>query len=339
VTAPGGAIALTMGDPAGVGPEITAGAWRALRGTGPAFALVGDPELAADALTRAGLPPPQAIDSMADAAAAFDRGLPVLPLTLETPATPGRPDPANAPAVIASIDEAVRLALAGEALAAVTNPVAKSALYEHGFAFPGHTEYLAHLAERADWPHARGPVMMLSGGGLRVALVTVHLPLAAVPGAVTRARIAQVARVTHEALARDFGVARPRLALAGLNPHAGEAGRLGDEEAETLNPAAAALRADGIDISDARPADTLFHAEARAGYDAAICMYHDQGLVPVKTLDFHGGVNATLGLPLVRTSPDHGTAFDIAGQGTARPDSLIAAIRLAAEMGARRRAA
>lgn len=213
-----------------------------------------------------------------------------------------------------------------------TNPIAKAALYQAGLDVPGHTELIDRLTSDMAAPEPRGPVMMLAGGGLKVALATIHIPLANVPQALTDDAVARAARVTVRALTHDFGVARPRLAMCGLNPHAGEGGALGREEIERLAPLAARLRAEGLDIIGPLPADTMFHAEARAGYDAALAMYHDQGLIPVKTLDFHGGVNVTLGLPVVRTSPDHGTAFDIAGQGRARPDSLIAALRLAAEI-------
>jgi 4-hydroxythreonine-4-phosphate dehydrogenase len=221
----------------------------------------------------------------------------------------------------------------------VTAPIAKAPLYAAGFRFPGHTEFLADLTAQAPYAGERGPVMMLTARDLRVALVTIHTPLAAVPGEVTVERVVRTALVTHQALRRDFGLAQPRLALAGLNPHAGEGGSIGREEIEVLAPALAALRAQGVDISDPKPSDSLFHEEARRRYDAVVCLYHDQALIPIKTLDFWGGVNITLGLPIVRTSPDHGTGFDIAGKGIARPDSLIAAIRAAAEIAQRRAAA
>ncbi|HZZ88413.1 MAG TPA: 4-hydroxythreonine-4-phosphate dehydrogenase PdxA, partial [Caulobacteraceae bacterium] len=221
----------------------------------------------------------------------------------------------------------------------VTAPIAKATLYEAGFKYPGHTEFIGALTADAPMPGARGPVMMLTAQDLRVALATVHEPLARVPALVTHDRIVLVGRVVAEALARDFGLAKPRLVVAGLNPHAGEGGSIGREEQTTVGPAVAALLAAGIDARGPLPADSLFHDDARRTYDAAICLYHDQALIPVKMLDFWGGVNLTLGLPIVRTSPDHGTAFDIAGKGLARPDSLIAAIRLASEIAARRRAA
>ena len=237
------------------------------------------------------------------------------------------------------IETAVALARSGEVAGVVTAPIAKSVLYQAGFKFPGHTEFIGELT--ADAPHAgeRGPVMMLTAMDLRVSLVTIHEPLARVPTLVTRERIVHAGLVTAQALARDFGIAAPRLAVAGLNPHAGEGGALGGEEVSTVAPAVADLRALGVDARGPLPADSLFHDAARRTYDVALCLYHDQALIPVKMLDFWGGVNVTLGLPIVRTSPDHGTAFDIAGQGVARPESLIAAIRLAADIAERRRAA
>ena len=321
-------LALTLGDPAGIGPEIVVKAWRALRDEGPAFFLVGDPEALASECPLARL------DSAVEAASVFPDALPVL----DPGAAAGGGD-AGAAAVVRWIAAAVDLALAGEASGVVTAPVAKARLYAAGFRFPGHTEYLAELTADAPLDGPRGPVMMLTARDLRVALVTIHTPLAEVPAAVTAERVTHTAEVTWDALRRDFGVEAPRLALAGLNPHAGEDGAIGREEIDVLRPAAAALRARGVDISDPRPADTLFHDEARRAYDAVICLYHDQALIPVKTLDFWGGVNVTLGLPIVRTSPDHGTGFDIAGRGIARPDSLIAAIRLADRIAERRAAA
>ncbi len=320
-------LALTLGEPAGVGPEIIAAAWRALKDAPQAFAVVGDA-----ALMRAQGVPVQEIAGPAEAAGAFARALPVLHAPLPAAVTPGHPDPANAGAVADWIEQAVNLALAGEVAGLVTAPIAKAPLYAAGFRFPGHTEFLAELTAETPFSGVRGPVMMLTAKNLRACLVTIHEPLSAVPKLVTRERVARVARVVHEAMRRDFGLARPRLALAGLNPHAGESGAIGLEEIEVLGPAAADLRREGIEITDPQPADTLFHDEARADYDAVLCLYHDQALIPVKTLDFWGGVNATLGLPVVRTSPDHGTGFDIAGKGVARPDSLIAAVRLAGEM-------
>jgi len=257
----------------------------------------------------------------------------VLPLSREVPFPLGRLDPASAPAVLESIERAVSLTRQGRAAAVVTNPVHKANLYAAGFAFPGHTEYLAHLAG------VRRVVMMLASPELRVVPVTVHVPLRRVPELLTGELIEATALVVEEALRRDFGIARPRLAVAGLNPHAGEGGTLGEEDGRVIAPAVARLRERGLDVRGPLPADTMFHAEARRGYDAALCMYHDQALIPLKALDFDRGVNVTLGLPFVRTSPDHGTALDIAGRGVARPDSLVAAIATAAELSGRRAAA
>jgi 4-hydroxythreonine-4-phosphate dehydrogenase len=230
----------------------------------------------------------------------------------------------------------VALARDGAASGVVTLPIAKATLYAAGFPHPGHTEFVAALT--ADMTHAgpRGPVMMLATAGLRVALATIHTPLAQAPALLTQDRVEHTARVVLDALARDFGVARPRLALAALNPHAGEGGALGREEIEVIDPVAARLRAEGHEVSNARPADTLFHPEARARYDAVIAMYHDQGLIPIKTLDFWGAVNVTLGLPIVRTSPDHGAGFDIAGRNTANPASFVAALHMASDIAMRR---
>lgn len=327
-------LALSLGEPAGVGPEIIAAAWRNLNTGGPGFFVVGDA-----ALMRLQSVPVAVIGAPEDAAAVFPRALPILDRPLPAPVTPGRPDPANAATVVDWIEEAVGLALSGRVSGVVTAPIAKAPLYAAGFPFPGHTELIAELTRDAPFDGWRGPVMMLTARNLRACLVTIHLPLARAIDAITAQTVQQTARVVHSALRHDFGIARPRLALAGLNPHAGEDGALGLEERDILAPVARRLRAEGIDLSDPRPADTLFHDDARAGYDAVVCLYHDQALIPVKTLDFWGGVNATLGLPVVRTSPDHGTGFDIAGRGVARPDSLIAAIHLADQMATARAAA
>ena len=320
-------LALTMGDPAGIGGEITAAAWRMLAPNGPVFAVLADP------FWVGGLDVPMAvIRSLAEADDVFGAALPVIPVELAAIPRPGQPDPANAPAVIASIERVVQLAMAGEAAAVVTNPISKAVLYQGGFPHPGHTEFLGALTN-AD------PVMMLACPQLRVVLVTVHLALRAALDGVTTAAILATARATVAALRRDFGIAQPRLAIAGLNPHAGEGGAMGREEAEVIIPAVAALRQEGILAIGPYPPDTMFTATARGGYDAAVCMYHDQGLIPLKTLDMAGGVNVTLGLPIIRTSPDHGTAFDIAGQGRADPGSLVAALRMAADLATRRGAA
>jgi 4-hydroxythreonine-4-phosphate dehydrogenase len=330
-------LALSLGDPAGVGPEITVKAWRALRREGPGFFAVGD-YAALAAASAEGDAVLHRVTSPAEAAAVFAEALPVLDLPLAEPAAPGRPSASAAPLVVRWIETAVALALSGEAAGVVTAPIAKAPLYAAGFRFPGHTEFLGELTATTAWQGARGPVMMLTAGDLRVALVTVHEPLARVPERLRTETIVHAGLVTAQALARDFGVARPRLAVAGLNPHAGEDGSIGREEVEIIAPAVQALRAQGVEVTGPQPADSLFPAEMRARYDAALCMYHDQALIPVKMLDFWGGVNVTLGLPVVRTSPDHGTAFDIAGRGIARPDSLIAAIRLAQDMATRRAA-
>ena len=327
-----GPLVLTLGEPAGVGAEIIAKAWSALSGQAP-FAVIGDVRL----LEAQGVPVRE-IGDLSDAATVFGRALPVLNHPAPAPIEPGTPDPRNAGVVADWIERAVALALSGEASGVVTAPIAKAPLYAAGFRFPGHTEFIAELTADAPYAGTRGPVMMLTARDLRACLVTIHVALDQVPELVTGERVARTARVVHEVLRRDFGIARPRLALAALNPHAGEGGALGLQEITVLRPTAEVLRAEGIDITDPLPADTMFHDEARARYDAAICLYHDQALIPVKTLDFWGGVNATLGLPVIRTSPDHGTGFDIAGKGIARPDSLIAAIRLASEMAARRAA-
>jgi 4-hydroxythreonine-4-phosphate dehydrogenase len=320
-------LALSMGEPAGVGPEIIAKAWAALKDEGQPFVVIGDASL-----MRAQGHSVQAVTSPAGAPGVFARAIPVLDQPLPAAVVPGRPDSANAGAVADWIEQAVNLALDGQVGGIVTAPIAKAPLYAAGFRFPGHTEFIAELTADVPFADTRGPVMMLTALDLRACLVTIHASLAQVPELVTIERVCRTARVVHEGMRRDFGIARPRLALAALNPHAGEGGAMGLEEIEILAPAVEILRAEGIDISDPRPADTMFHAEARAGYDAAVCLYHDQALIPVKTLDFWGGVNVTLGLPIVRTSPDHGTGFDIAGKGVARPDSLVAAIRIAGQM-------
>ena len=320
-------LALSMGEPAGVGPEIIALAWDQLKTEGAPFVVIGDA-----AVMRAQGRPVAPVLSASDAATAFATAIPVLDQPLPAPVTPGAPNVANAGTVADWIEQAVSLVLGGEASGLVTAPIAKAPMYASGFRFPGHTEFIAELTADVPFAGTRGPVMMLTARDLRACLVTIHSPLAEVAELVTTERVCRTARVVHEAMKRDFGIARPRLALAGLNPHAGEGGSIGLEEIEILLPAVRTLRGEGIDITDPRPADTLFHDEARKTYDAAICLYHDQALIPVKTLDFWGGVNVSLGLPIIRTSPDHGTGFDIAGQGVARPDSLIAALRIAAQM-------
>lgn len=315
-------LALTLGDPAGVGPELAAKVWT--MGTHP-FVAIGS----ADELRRHGVQVVE-VDTLAQARGVSD-ALPVLNIPTARHVTPGQPDPANAPGVIAAIERGARLAQDGEATALVTAPISKKVLKDGGgFAHPGHTEFLAHLSG------APRPVMMLAGPDLRVVPVTIHISLADVPEALTAHLLDETIRVTHAGLQRDCGVAAPRIAIAGLNPHAGEGGVMGRQEIELILPVLHRLRAEGMDLTDPLPADTMFHAVARTKYDVAICMYHDQALIPLKTLSFDDGVNVTLGLPFIRTSPDHGTAFDIAGKGIARPDSLLAAINMAADMAARR---
>ena len=322
-----------MGDPAGVGPSITVQAWQALRhDPSLAFYVIGSTDLYCD------LCPVQEIIEPSEAVATFPEALPVLQVGTFPVVKPGHPDVATAPAIIAAIETGVGHVLGGQACALVTNPINKALLYEAGFRHPGHTEFLAQLCRKEDTPPLR-PVMMLIGGGLRVALATIHQSLASVPGSLTREGLIELGEIVDAALRTDFGIASPRLAFTGLNPHAGEGGALGREELDIINPAAEELRSCGIDISDARPADTVF-VEALSGmFDAVIAMTHDQGLIPVKTLDFWGGVNMTLGLPIVRTSPDHGTGYEAAADGTARPDSLIAAIHSAVMAARNRRAA
>ena len=329
MTAP---LALTMGEPAGIGGEITLMAWRdRVTNAVPPFFIIDDPARLT-ALARAiGVDVPvRAIDEPSEATRVFPGALPVLAQALSRPPMPGRPDPANAPAVIAAVERAVTLVRNQQAGAVVTNPIQKETLYDAGFAYPGHTEFLGALA------HVAHPVMMLAGPELRVVPVTIHLSLVDALAALSTAAIVTCGRVTAAALTRDFGIARPRLAVAALNPHAGEAGAMGHEERDIIVPAVAALVAQGIDVSGPAPADSLFHAGARTRYDAVLCMYHDQALIPLKTLDFERGINITLGLPFIRTSPDHGTALDIAGRGVANPASLIAALMTAGAMAARR---
>jgi 4-hydroxythreonine-4-phosphate dehydrogenase len=313
-----------MGDPAGIGPEITVKAWKALKGRPElAFAVIAPPRVLEQYGGRI-----ETISKLSEASEVFPKAIPVLPIEGRI-AKAGQPSADHAMTITESIERAVGRCLKGEADGVVTNPIAKEVLYEAGFKFPGHTEYLGELTQNAKPPYARGPVMMLAGGGLRVGLATVHLSLKDAAAQLSADAILNNARVMDGALKCDFGITAPRISLTGLNPHAGEGGALGMEERNIINPAARVLREEGLNVTDAQPADTLFHAEAREGYDAVLAMYHDQGLIPVKTLDFHGGVNITLGLPIVRTSPDHGTAFGIAGQNKARPDSLIAAIKAA----------
>jgi 4-hydroxythreonine-4-phosphate dehydrogenase len=328
-------LALTLGEPAGIGPDLSLALWRRrVELDLPPFYIIGDREFLAGRANVLGLTVPLAAAKPAEARATFASALPVVASGAAATAAPGRPDTTSAPAAIASIRLAVRHVLDGEAGAIVTNPVAKNVLYRSGFSEPGHTEYLARLAAEATGKPLR-PVMMLWSPELAVVPVTIHLPLAQVPGALDIALIVDTGRITAHDLATRFRMADPRLAIAGLNPHAGEGGTMGAEDDSIVRPAVERLKALGIAARGPLPADTLFHPAARASYDVALCMYHDQALIPIKTLAFDHAVNVTLGLPFVRTSPDHGTAFDIAGTGRADPASLLAAIRLAARLSAR----
>jgi 4-hydroxythreonine-4-phosphate dehydrogenase len=321
---------MTMGDPAGIGPELALKAWLGRAAIGAPFFVIADRRLLVALAERLSLDVPVIAVEPSGAAKIFEDALPVVPLARAAAAEPGKPDPAFAPAVLESIQRAVDLVRQGEASAVVTNPIAKSVLYQAGFRHPGHTEYLGELA--AQWGEPARPVMMLWSPDLAVVPVTIHIALAEAPRALTKEAIVETSRIVARSLETLFKIERPRLALAGLNPHAGEAGAMGREEIEVIAPAIASLREEGLDIVGPLPADTMFHAAARKTYDVAIAMYHDQGLIPIKTLAFDEGVNVTLGLPFIRTSPDHGTAFDIAGQGRANPASLIAAARLAARL-------
>jgi 4-hydroxythreonine-4-phosphate dehydrogenase len=330
------ALAVSCGDPSGVGPEIAMSAWlQRVKMRLPAFFVLADPELIAARAMHLGLHVPLEITTPEKAVDAFERALPIAPLKNRQKDQPGIPLVDNAAATIEAIEQAVAFALSGRASAVVTCPIAKKPLYEAGFKYPGHTEFLAHLAAQ-HLGHEVTPVMMLAGPLLRAVPVTIHIALSKVPVVLDTATILTVSRITVLALKSQFGITNPRLAIAGLNPHAGEGGNMGMEDERIVRPAVETLRAEGIDARGPLPADTMFHAAARATYDAAICMYHDQALIPAKTLGFDDSVNVTLGLPFVRTSPDHGTAFDIAGTGKAKPDSLIAALRLADELASHR---
>ncbi|MFT4097000.1 MAG: 4-hydroxythreonine-4-phosphate dehydrogenase PdxA [Rhodoblastus sp.] len=326
-------LALTQGDPSGIGPEIALAAYSAARADTrlPRFALLADPDLMRRRAREVGSDVEIAECDIAVAPSVFARALPVLPLTARARGEAGKPDSADAPATIESIERAVALVFEGRAGAVVTNPISKEVLYRAGFSHPGHTEFLGELAMRHTGRAARA-VMMLWSEELAVVPVTIHVPLADVPRLLTRDLIVETARIVAADMRARFGIGAPRLAISGLNPHAGENGTMGREEVETIAPAIAALAATGIDAKGPYPADTLFHAAAREKYDAALCMTHDQALIPIKTLAFDRAVNVTLGLPFVRTSPDHGTAFDIAGKGVANATSLIEALRLAARL-------
>ena len=310
-------VAVTCGDPSGIGLEIIAKAWSALDGDVPFF-VIADPRHLPDDMPIAVIDNPVTVP---------DDRLAVLRHDFAKPAQPGAPDPANAAAVVTAIERGTSLVLNGHASALCTAPISKKELVDHaGFAFPGHTEFLAALSD------ADLPVMMLASDDLKVVPTTIHIPLSAVPDALTPERIEATIRIVHAAMIRDFGVQTPRIAVAGLNPHAGEGGLLGTEDDDIIAPVCERLRAEGMLLSGPLPADTMFHAAARDRYDVAVCMYHDQALVPIKTLAFDEGVNVTLGLPFIRTSPDHGTAFDIAGKDIANPSSMIEALKLAWSM-------
>lgn len=318
-------IAISCGEPAGIGPEIAAAAFTAL-GRDLPLVWLGDPRhLPSDTLYVV------VEDTQTAAQHCADGRLPVMKVDMGGNATAGQPDPANAQGVIDAIAKGVLLVNEGHARAICTAPIHKAALIDGAnFAYPGHTEYLAALAD------VKRVVMMLACPDLRVVPVTIHIPVAQVPLALTASLLTDTLLITHAALRRDFGIKTPRIAVAGLNPHAGEDGKMGMEEIEMITPVLDALRHEGMDLIGPMSADTMFHTAARTHYDVAVCMYHDQALIPVKTLGFDEGVNVTLGLPFIRTSPDHGTAFDIAGKGLANPSSMIEAIKLAATMADRR---
>jgi 4-hydroxythreonine-4-phosphate dehydrogenase len=323
-------IVMTMGDPAGIGPELLLRAWLARDAIGAPFFALADPDALVDLARRLDLVVPVAAVEPRTARATFDRALPVVSLVNSARAPAGQPHSDFAAATIESIERAVGYVRSGGARAIVTNPIAKKTLYDAGFVHPGHTEFLGELAR--SWGGPAQPVMMIWSPLLAVVPVTIHIPLAAVPARLTHDLIVSTARIVARDMRSRFGIALPRLAIAGLNPHAGEGGAIGREEINVIAPAIAELAAEGLDVVGPLPADTMFHPAGRARYDVALTMYHDQGLIPAKTLAFDDGVNVTLGLPFVRTSPDHGTAFDIAGKGLANPSSLIAATRLAARL-------
>ncbi|MGN1288337.1 MAG: 4-hydroxythreonine-4-phosphate dehydrogenase PdxA [Bradyrhizobium sp.] len=326
-------LALTSGEPAGIGPDITLAAWLRRRELDlPPFYLLGDPASLAERAKTLGLAVELAEVSAEEASAAFERALPVVATGKAATAQPGKPDGTSADAALASIRQAVADVAAGKASAVVTNPIAKNVLYRAGFRHPGHTEFLAELAARGG--AAPQPVMMLWSPALAVVPVTIHVSVREALAQLSTDLIVSTARIVVADMKARFGLASPRLAVAGLNPHAGEDGTLGMEDVEIVAPAVDILRRDGIAVRGPLPSDTMFHAAARKTYDCALCMYHDQALIPIKTVAFEDAVNVTLGLPFVRTSPDHGTAFDIAGTGKANPSSLIAALRLAARMAA-----
>ena len=325
-------LALTQGDPSGIGPEIAIKAWLARSATTPPWFLLADPNHIARVAKQIGVALPIAVVEPEAAAVAFATSLPIVALQNEVKGEAGKPDSVDAAATLESIEHGVELVRAGAARALVTNPIAKDVLYSAGFHHPGHTEWLGELAERGWNTGPLRPVMLIWSRELAVVPVTIHVSLKQAIADLTTDLIVETALITAQDYRTRFGMASPRLAIAGLNPHAGESGSMGREDIEIIAPAVEQLRARGIDARGPLPPDTMFHAAARATYDVAICMYHDQGLIPAKTLAFDTGVNTTLGLPFIRTSPDHGTAFNIAGKGTASASSLMAAIELAAEL-------
>lgn len=327
-------LALTQGDPAGIGPDIAISAWLKRKDLGlHPFVYIGDPEALAARARLLGEEIQIRETDAQDAWKHFDQALPILPVAIGSVIAPGRPHIVAAQSIISSIENAVSLTMQGITAAVVTNPIAKSVLYEAGFKFPGHTEFLADLAQRATGKDCR-PVMMLAGPKLRAIPVTIHIPLADVPRRLTADAIIETCSIAYHDLRYRFNIASPRIAVAGLNPHAGEDGAMGTEDRDVIAPAIEQVRARGINAFGPLPADTMFHDDARSRYDVAVCMYHDQALIPAKALGFDDSVNVTLGLPFIRTSPDHGTAFSLAGTGIARDTSLIAALRLASRLAA-----
>jgi 4-hydroxythreonine-4-phosphate dehydrogenase len=332
-------LALTIGEPAGIGPDLTLAIWqRRSELSLPPFYVLGDAQFLSERAKSLGLDIPVMTVEPSKATETFTQALPVVSIDRRITVEPGRPDGSSAPAAIEAIRRGVADVMRGAAAAVVTNPIAKNVLYQSGFQEPGHTEYLAKLVEEMTGV-VNQPVMLLWSPELAVVPVTIHLPLKEVPGALTTDLLVRTGRIVARDFKARFGIAHPRLAVAGLNPHAGEEGAMGSEDAAVVQPAVQQLRAEGIDARGPLPADTMFHPAARARYDVALCTYHDQALIPIKTLAFDNAVNVTLGLPFVRTSPDHGTAFDIAGSGRADPSSLIAALKLAARLSERSAAA
>jgi 4-hydroxythreonine-4-phosphate dehydrogenase len=328
-------LALSQGDPAGIGPDIALMAWRLRKEQSiPPFLYIGDPRVLSARAARLGFDIAIMESDSDNAAGLFEKALPVLPIAAGIDIIPGKPDSASAGGTIHAIETAVELTVGGKTAAVVTNPIAKSVLYDAGFKFPGHTEFLADLGIKAFGRNVI-PVMMIAGPALRTVPVTIHIPLKDVPAALTEDLIYQTCRIVAHDMTARFGLSAPRLAISGLNPHAGEDGALGHEDAAVITPAIEQLKAAGIHAFGPLPADTMFHARARETYDVAVCMYHDQALIPAKALGFDDAVNVTLGLPFIRTSPDHGTAFSLAGTGKAKPSSLIAALKMAADIARR----